>query len=137
MVIGVMSMSEFHCNMCATELSTEQIQTEEKYNIDVAYVDCPECDNRFNMMFDNKATVRIKGKIKKLKKIENYLQLTLYREMLIVEDDYYKQTYNELPEEERKKIGGYQSSVDRKKLREYNRVIKQQKYSLKDLTKLL
>lgn len=70
-------MTEFHCNICANELSKEQIQIEKKYNIDVADVDCPECDNRFNMLFDNKNTVRIKNKIKRIKEMEHHLQLTL------------------------------------------------------------
>src|SRR5699024_8664058 len=105
---------------CATELSTEKIQTENKYNIDIAYVDCPECGDRFNLMFDNKSTARIKKKIKLAKDIERYLQLTLYREMLIVEDEYYKQAYNDLTDEEKKRIGEYQSNVDKKKIKEYN-----------------
>lgn len=113
--------TSFTCNVCAHELNTEQIQIENKYNIDVAYVDCPECDNRFNMMFDNKDTVRIKNKIKRIKEMEHYLKLTLYREMLLVEDEYYKQTYNDLPEEKKKRIGEYQSSVDKQKIKEYNR----------------
>lgn len=133
----MINVSEFHCNTCATELSTEQIQTKKSYGIDVAYVDCPECDSTYNMMFDNKATDRIKSKIKRLKEIENYLQLTLYREMLIAEDDYYRQTYNDFPEEDKKLIGEYQSDVDKKKIKEYNRIIKRDKYSLKDLMKLL
>lgn len=129
--------TSFTCNICATELSTEQIKIEKKYNIDVAYVDCPECDNRFNMMFDNRNTVRIKNKIKKVKEIEHYLQLQLYREMLLVEDDYYKNTYNDLPEEEKKLIGEYQSDIDKQKLKEYNRAIKDKQYNFKDLLKLL
>src|SRR5699024_291523 len=76
--------TSFTCNICATDLNTEQIQTEVKYNIDVAYIDCPECDNRFNLMFDNKETIKLKAKIKKVKEIEHYLQLQLYREMLLV-----------------------------------------------------
>lgn len=130
-------MSEFHCNVCATELSTELIQTEKKYDIDVAYVDCPECDNRFNMMFDNKDTIRIKNKIKKVKEIEHYLQLQLYREMLLVEDEYYRQTYNDLPVEEKELIGEYQSDIDKQKLKEYNRAIKDKRYDFKDLLRLM
>lgn len=130
-------MSEFHCDVCATELSTELIQTEKKYDIDVAYVDCPECENRFNMMFDNKDTTRIKNKIKKVKEIEHYLQLQLYREMLLVEDEYYRQTYNDLPAEEKNLIGEYQSDIDKQKLKEYNRAIKDKRYDFKDLLRLL
>lgn len=130
-------MSEFHCNVCATELSTEMIQIEKKYNIDVAYVNCPECDNRFNMMFDNRDTVRIKNKIKRIKEMEHYLQLQLYREMMIVEDEYYKQAYNDLPEEEKERIGGYHSDIDKQKLKEYNRAIKEKRYDFKDLLRLL
>lgn len=130
-------MSEFHCNVCARELSTEQIKTEKKYEIDVAYVDCPECDNRFNMMFDNRNTARIKSKIRKVKEIEHYLQLQLYREMLLVEDDYYENAYNDMPEEDKKLIGEYQSDVDKQKIKEYNRVIKDKRYDFKDLLKLL
>lgn len=130
-------MSEFHCDVCATELSTELIQTEKKYDIDVAYVDCPECGNRFNMMFDNKDTVRIKNKIKKVKDIEHYLQLQLYREMLLVEDEYYRQTYNDLPAEEKNLIGEYQSDIDKQKIKEYNRAIKDKRYDFKDLLRLL
>ena len=129
--------TSFACNVCATELSTEQIQTEVKYNIDVAYVDCPECDNRFNFMFDNNATRKLKAKIKKVKEIEHYLQMQLYREMLLVEDDYYKQTYNDLSDEEKKIIGKYQSDIDNEKIKEYNRAIKDKRYDLKDLLKLL
>ncbi|BAM46339.1 hypothetical protein AXY_02070 [Amphibacillus xylanus NBRC 15112] len=130
-------LSEFHCNVCATELSTEQIKVENKYDIDVAYVDCPECDNRFNMMFDNRNTVRIKNKIKKVKEIEHYLQLQLYREMMMVEDDYYKQSYNDLSDAEKKRIGKYQPSIDKQKLKEYNRAIKDKKYTAQDLLRLL
>ena len=129
--------TSFTCNICSTELSTEQIQTEVKYNIDVAYVDCPECDNRFNLMFDNKATRKLKAKIKKVKEIEHYLQMQLYREMLLVEDDYYKQTYNDLSDEEKKITGKYQSDIDKEKIKEYNRAIKDKRYDLKDLMKLL
>lgn len=130
-------MTEFHCNVCATELSTEQIQTEKKYNIDVAYVDCPECDNRFNMMFDNRNTVRIKNKIKRIKEMEHYLQLTLYREMMIVEDEYYEKTFNDLSEEEKERIGEYQSNVDKQNIKEYNAAIKDKKYNFQDVLKLL
>lgn len=130
-------MSEFHCNVCATELSTELIQTETKHNIDIAYVICPECDNRFNMMFDNKNTVRIKNKIKRIKEMEHYLQLTLYREMMIVEDDYYRQTYNDLPDDDKERIGEYQSDIDKQKLKEYNRAIKDKKYDFKDPLRLM
>lgn len=129
--------TSFTCNVCAHELSTEQIQTETKYNIDVAYIDCPECNNRYNMMFDNKETVKLKRKIRKVKEIEHYLQLLLYREMLIVEDRYYYKTYQDLPEEEKKRIGKYQSTVDKQKIKEYNRAIKHKRYELKDLIQLL
>ena len=131
------NMSDFTCNVCATELSTELIQIEKKYDIDVAYVECPECDNRFNMMFDNKDTTRIKNKIKKVKEIEHYLQLQLYREMLLVEDEYYRQTYNDLPVEEKELIGEYQSDIDKQKLKEYNRAIKDKRYDFKDLLRLM
>lgn len=130
-------MSEFHCNVCGTELSTELIRIEKKYDIDVAYVNCPECENRFNMMFDNKNTVRIKNKIKKVKEIEHYLQLQLYREMMMVEDDYYKHTYNDLPDDDKNRIGEYQSNVDKQKLKEYNRAIKDKRYDFKDLLRLM
>lgn len=130
-------MSEFHCNICTTELSTELIQIEKKYNIEVAFVDCPECGNRFNMMFDNRNTVRIKNKIKRIKEMEHYLQLQLYREMLLVEDEYYRQAYNDLSEDEKKLIGVYQSDIDKQKLKEYNRAIKDKRYDFKDLLKLL
>lgn len=130
-------MTDFHCNICATELSTELIQTEKKYNIDVAYVNCPECENRFNMMFDNRNTVRIKNKIKRVKQIEHYLRMQLYREMMIVEDDYYKQTYNDLSDVEKKRIGEYQSNIDKQKLKEYNRAIKDKRYDFKDLLRLM
>src|SRR5699024_163506 len=129
--------TSFTCNICATDLNTEQIQTEVKYNIDVAYIDCPECDNRFNLMFDNRNTIRLKAKIKKVKEIEHYLQLQLYREMLLVEDDYYKNTYNDLPEEEKKLVGGYVSEIDKQKLKEYNKAIKDKKYDIKDVLRLL
>src|SRR5699024_2579765 len=129
--------TDFHCNICATELSTEQIKIERKYNIDVAYVDCPECEDRFNLMFDNRSTARIKKKIKLAKDIERYLQLTLYREMLIVEDEYYKRTYNDLTDEEKKRIGKYQSNVDKKKIKEYNHAIKDSRYTIQDLMRLL
>jgi len=129
--------TDFHCNICATELSTEQIKIERKYNIDVAYVDCPECEDRFNLMFDNRSTARIKKKIKLAKDIERYLQLTLYREMLIVEDEYYKRTYNDLTDEEKKRIGEYQSNVDKKKIKEYNHAIKDSRYTIQDLMRLL
>lgn len=129
--------TSFHCNICATELSTELIQTEKKYDIDVAYVDCPECDNRFNMMFDNRKTIRIKNKIKRIKEMEHYLQLQLYREMLLVEDEYYRQTYNDLSDEEKESIGGYQSSIDKQKLKEYNRAIKDKRYNFQDLLRLM
>ena len=129
--------TEFTCNTCAAELSTEQIQIETKYNIDIAYVICPECDSRYNMMFDNKETLKLKRKIKKVKEIEHYLQLLLYREMLIVEDKYYKQTYSDLPAEEKKRIGKYQSTVDKQKIKEYNQAIKNKRYDIKDLIQLL
>ena len=129
--------TSFTCNVCAHELSTEQIQIETKYGINIAYVICPECDSRYNMMFDNKETVRLKKKIRKVKEIEHYLQLLLYREMLIVEDKYYKQTYNDLPAEEKKRIGKYQSTVDKQKIKEYNQAIKNKRYDIKDLIQLL
>lgn len=132
-------MTEFVCNICATELDTEQIQTETKYNIDidVAYINCPECGNRFNLIFDNKETTKLKAKIKKVKEIEHYLQMQLYREMLIVEDKYYEAQYNQLPPEDKKRIGGYQSNVDKQKIKEYNAAIKSKEYGIKDLLKLL
>ncbi len=68
-------MNDFTCSICATELNTKQIQIEKKHKIDVAFVICPECDNRFNLMYDNKQTISVKNKIKKVKEIENYLQL--------------------------------------------------------------
>ena len=88
-------------------------------------------------MFDNRETKSIKAKIKKLKEIENYLQLTLYREMLLVEDDYYKQAYEKLPQKEKDLIGGYVSEVDKQKIKEYNRAIKDKKYDFKDILKLM
>lgn len=130
-------MSEFHCDICATELPTDSIQIERVNDIDVAFVDCPECENRFNLMFDNRETLKIKKKIKKIKEIENYLQLVLYREMLIVEGEYYKQAYERLPQEEKDLIGGYQSNVDKQKIKEYNKAIKEMKYDFKDLLKLM
>lgn len=130
-------MSDFTCNICATELSTELIQIEKVNEIDVAYVNCPDCENRFNLMFDNRETLRIKKKIKKVKEIENYLQLVLYRELLIVEDQYYKQTYDKLPQEEKDLIGGYQSNVDKQKIKEYNKIIKDKRFNFKDLLELL
>lgn len=130
-------MTEFVCNICATELDTEQIQSETKHNIDVAYIDCPECGNRFNLIFDNKETIKLKAKIKKVKEIEHYLQMQLYREMLIVEDKYYEAQYNQLPAEDKKRIGGYQSNVDKQKIKEYNAAIKSKEYGIKDLLKLL
>lgn len=130
-------MTEFICDICATDLQTEQIKVEKVNDIDVAYVDCAECDNRFNMMFDNKDTLRIKNKIKKLKEIENYLQLVLYREILIVEDKYYHNQYNQLTTEEKKLIGEYQSNIDKQKIKEYNAAIKSKEYGVKDLMRLL
>lgn len=130
-------MEDFTCNICATELSTELIQIEKVNDIDVAFVNCPECDNRFNLMFDNRETLKIKKKIKKVKEIENYLQLVLYREMLIVEDKYYKQAFDKLPQEEKDLIGGYQSNVDKQKIKEYNAAIKSKEYGVKDLMRLL
>lgn len=130
-------MNDFHCNICATDLSTESIQIEKVSDIDVAYVDCPECNDRFNLMFDSRETLRIKKKIKKVKEIENYLQLVLYRDMLIVEDEYYKQAYEKLPQEDKEKIGGYQSNVDKQKIKEYNAAIKQNKYNFKDVLELM
>lgn len=121
-------MEDFTCNVCVTELSTESIQIEKANDIDVAYVICPDCENRFNLMFDNRETLRIKKKIKKIKEIENYLQLVLYREMLIVEDSYYKQAYEALTQEEKDLIGGYQSNVDKQKIKEYNKVIKEKRH---------
>ena len=129
-------MEDFTCNVCATELSTEQIKIEKVNDIDVAYVDCPDCENRFNLMFDNRETLRIKKKIKKVKEIENYLQLVLYREILIVEDSYYKHAYDKLPQAEKDLIGGYQSNVDKQKIKEYNKIIKDRRYNFKDLTEL-
>lgn len=130
-------MDEFICNVCATEISTKSIQIEKVDVIDVAYVVCPDCKNRFNLMFDNRETLRIKKKIKKIKEIENYLQLVLYREMLIVEDGYYKQAYEKLPQEEKDLIGAYQSNVDKQKIKEYNKAIKDRKYNFKDLLDLI
>lgn len=133
----VSSLNDFHCNICATDLSTESIQIEKIKDIDVAYVDCPECDDRFNLMFDNRSTLKIKSKIKKIKEIENYLQLVLYRDMLIVEDEYYKHAYEKLPQEEKDLIGGYQSNVDKQKIKEYNKIIKEKKFNFKDLLELI
>jgi len=130
-------LDNFTCNICATDLTTESIQIEKVNEIDVAYVVCHECDNRFNLMFDSRETLRIKKKIKKVKEIENYLQLVLYREMMIVEDDYYKQEYDSLSREEKDLIGGYQSNVDKQKIKEYNKIIKERRYNFKDLTELL
>lgn len=127
----------FTCDTCGHDLSTEQIQTEHKYDIDIAYVVCNECDSRYNLVFDSKETIRLKKKIRKVKEIEHYLQLLLYREMLIVEDDYYKQTYNDLSDEEKKRIGKYQSAVDKQKIKEYNQAIKNKRYDIKDLIQLL
>lgn len=127
----------FTCDTCGHDLSTEQIQTEHKYDIDIAYVVCNECDSRYNMMFDNKETIRLKRKLKKIKEIQHYIQLQLYRDMLVVEDTYYRNRYNELPEGEKKRIGKYQSSVDKNKIKEYNRLIKDKRYDFKDLLKLL
>lgn len=130
-------MDNFTCNICATELSTELIQLEKVNENDVAFIICPDCENRFNLMFDNKKTKSIKNKIKKLKEIENYLQLVLYREMMIVEDDYYKQAYDNLSKEEKDIIGVYQSNVDKQKIKEYNKIIKEKKYNFKDLLDLI
>lgn len=130
-------MTEFTCNICATDLNTEQIKIETKHNIEVAFVICTDCENRFNLMFDNKETRKLKAKIKKVKEIENYLQLLLYREMLIVEDKYYESEYNQLPIVEQKRIGQYQSNIDKQKIKEYNAAIKSQEYGVKDLLKLL
>ena len=130
-------MNDFTCNICATELTTEQIQIEKKYKIDVAYVICPECDNRLNLAFDNKQAIKIKRKIKQLKEIENYLKLTLYREMLLAEDTYYKNAFNDLPADEQKMIGEYVSQVDKQKIKEYNAAIKSKGYTIKDLVRLL
>lgn len=130
-------MNDFTCNICATELSTKSIQIEKVKDIDVAFTICPECENRFNLMFDNRETLKIKKKIKKIKEIENYLQLLLYREMLIVEDNYYKQSYEELPQHEKDLIGGYQSNVDKQKIKEYNKLIKDKKYNFQDVLKLM
>ena len=130
-------MEKFICDTCGTELTTEAIQIETVNKIDVAFVNCPECDSRYNLMFDNRETKSIKAKIKKLKEIENYLQLTLYREMLLVEDDYYKQAFNKLPQKEKDLIGGYVSEVDKQKIKEYNRAIKDKKYDFKDILKLM
>lgn len=129
--------TSFTCEVCNHNLNTEEIKKENKYDIDVAYIICPECDNRFNVMFDNKNTVRIKRKIRKARDIQHYLQLQLYREMLIVEDDYYRQTYNDLPEEDKERIGGYQSNIDKQKIKEYNEAIKSKQYNIKDLMQLL
>lgn len=125
------------CDTCATELTTESIQIETVDKIDVAFVNCPECDSRYNLMFDSRETKSIKAKIKKLKEIENYLQLVLYREMLIVEDDYYKNAFDKLPQEEKVLIGEYQSNVDKQKIKEYNKAIKDKKYDFKDILKLM
>ncbi|MGE7545055.1 hypothetical protein [Sporosarcina newyorkensis] len=130
-------MENFTCTICATDLTTESIQIEKMNEIDVAFIICHECENRFNLMFDNKKTKNIKNKIKKIKEIENYLQLVLYREMLIVEDDYYKQAYDDLPQEEKDLIGGYQSNVDKQKIKEYNKIIKEKRFNFKDLLELL
>ena len=130
-------MEDFICNICSSDLTTENIQTERKFDIDIAFIICPECDNRFNLMFDNKKTEQIKRKIKTVKEIEEYLQLILYREMLIVEDDYYKQTYDNLPDDEKKLIGEYQHNIDKEKIKKYNDEIKSKKYSPKDLARLL
>lgn len=130
-------MADFQCNICGIDLTTEAIRIEKKYDIDVAYVNCPECDDRYNLMFDSKETIRIKNKIKKVKEIENYLQLCLYREMMIVEDSYYRQVYEDLPTEDKERIGKYQSNVDKQKIKEYNKAIKDKKYNLNDLMKLL
>ena len=130
-------MDNFHCNICATDLSTESIQTEKVNEIDVAFVICYECENRFNLMFDNRDTLRIKKKIKRIKEMEHYLQLVLYREMMVVEDDYYKQAHDNLSQEEKDLIGGYQSNVDKQKIKEYNKIIKDRRFNFKDLLELL
>lgn len=130
-------MTKFTCNICAADLNTEQIKIETKHNIEVAYIDCPDCENRFNLIFDNKETRKLKAKIKKVKEIENYLQLLLYREMLIVEDKYYESEYNQLPIVEQKRIGQYQSNIDKQKIKDYNAAIKSQEYGVKDLLRLL
>lgn len=132
-----LTLNDFTCNVCATELSTELINIEKINNIDVAFIICHECENRFNLMFDNRETLKVKTKIKKIKEIENYLQLVLYREMLIVEDEYYKQAYEKLPQDEKDLIGGYQSNVDKQKIKEYNKLIKDKKYNFKDLLELI
>lgn len=130
-------MDNFTCNICATDLTTESIQIEKVNEIDVAYVICHECDNRFNLMFDNRKTKSVKNKIKKIKEIENYLQFVLYREMLIVEDYYYKSEYDKLTQDENDLIGCYQSNADKQKIKEYNRIIKEKKYNFKDLLELI
>lgn len=130
-------MTEFICTVCATDLQTENIKTENVYDIDVAYIVCPECDNRLNLAFDNKQAIKIKRKIKQLKEIENYLKLSLYREMLLAEDTYYKNAFNDLPADEQKMIGEYVSQVDKQKIKEYNAAIKSKGYTIKDLVRLL
>ena len=131
--------TKMYCDICGEDISTQNIQTETKHGVDVAYVICQdtECGNRYNLMFSTNETDKLSDKIKVVKEIEEYLQLQLYLEMLKAEDKYYAAQYELLPKEDKDRIGGYTKNVTKEKVKEYQQAIKDKKYSVKDLLKLL
>ena len=125
------------CTLCDEVLDSQMIEMETKHCVDVAYIMCPDCDSRFNLMFDTKGTKKIKDKIKIANEVLNYLQMELYREMLKAEDVYYKAEYDELSAEEKKLIGDYSRSITKEQEKNYNEVIKSKKYNIADLMRLI
>lgn len=122
---------------CGEELGEDAIQIEEKHNLDIAYMVCHECSARYNLMFDNRETRKLKGKIKTARAVLHYLQTLLYKQMLVAEDSYYRAEYDMLSKEEQERVGGYHSTVDEKKLKEYDAIIKKGKPTIREVVKML
>lgn len=125
----------YSCDICAADLQTNKIKIETVNDIDVAYVVCHKCGNRFNFMFDNQESREYKAKLNKLKEVETYLVGMINLEMMKASDSYYSNQYNELTKKEKEQIGEYIPTVTKEKEKEYKSLLDKPK--LKDLFKLL
>lgn len=127
----------FKCDYCATDIGNETIETKVEHGVEVAYYTCPTCGEVYNMMFDTKATNKLKAKVRLLRVIQHQVQLRLYVELRKAEDKYYSQAYEMLSDDEKALVGDYVPYITKEQEKAILKTLDTTKYGIRDLMKLL
>lgn len=127
----------FKCDYCATDIGNETIEVEHKHGIDVAYYTCNGCGERYEMMYDSKATNKLKAKVRLLRVIQHHVQLELYIEMRKAEGQYLSKEFEMLSDDEKALVGEYVPRIAKEQEKVIRETLDTTKYGIRDLLKLL